>query len=94
LRLSASERNASTRERRRSPPKSHGAGVAAVGFRVGACGAALGPRPPREIAADISFPMIEIHAKLNPERVRQGAAGPLVAAETTQKYGETRFRLE
>ena len=26
---------------------------------------------------------------LNRERVRQGAAGPLVAAETTQKFGET-----
>ncbi len=88
MRLLPSERTASTRERRRSPPKSRGAGVAAVGFRVGACDAALGPRPPREIAADIFFPTIGVRAKLNRERVRQGAAGPLVAAETTQKIGE------
>jgi hypothetical protein len=30
---------------------------------------------------------------LNRERVRQRIAGPLVAAETAQKKGETRFRV-
>jgi hypothetical protein len=39
----------------RSLPKLRGAGVAAVGIRVGACDAALAPRPIREIAATIAF---------------------------------------
>ncbi len=37
------------------PSKPHGAGVAAVGLRVGACDAALAPRPLRKIAADNFF---------------------------------------
>jgi len=44
------------RERRRSLPKLHGRrrrGVAAVGFRVGACDAALDRDPSRKIAATI-----------------------------------------
>jgi hypothetical protein len=72
----------------------HGAGSAAVGFRVGACDAARAPTPLREIAADIFFPIIGIRAKLNRKRVRQGIAEPLVAAETTQKLEKTRFRLD
>jgi hypothetical protein len=72
----------------------HGAGVAAVGFRVGACDAALAPRPLREIAADNFFPIIGIRAMLNRERVRQHIAGSLVAAETTEKLEKTRFRLD
>jgi hypothetical protein len=62
--------------------------VAAVGFRAGACDAALAPRPLRKIVADKFFPIIGIRAMLNRERVRQGIVGPLVAAETTQKFGE------
>ncbi|MGD0185269.1 MAG: hypothetical protein ABSC25_08460 [Roseiarcus sp.] len=49
----------------------HGAGVAAVGFRVGACDAALAPRPLPEIAADNFFPIIRIRAMLNRERLRR-----------------------
>jgi len=48
-----------------------GAGVAAVGFRVGACDAALAPRPLPEIAADNFFPIIRIRAMLNRERLRR-----------------------
>jgi hypothetical protein len=72
----------------------HGAGSAAVGFRVGACDAALALRPLREIAADNFFPIIGIRAMVNRERVRRRIAGPLVAAETTQKLEKTRFRLD
>jgi hypothetical protein len=72
--------------RRRSLPKLHGAGVAAVGFRFGACDAALAPRPLRKIVADNFFPIIGIRAMLNRGRVRRRIAGPLVAAETTQNW--------
>jgi hypothetical protein len=72
----------------------HGAGVAAVGFRVGASDAALAPRPLPEIAADNFFPIIRIRAMLNRERLRQRIAKPLVAAETTKKKEKTRFRLD
>jgi hypothetical protein len=51
-RLSRSGRPA---PRRRSLPKLHGAGSAAVGFRDGACAAALAPTPLQKIAATISF---------------------------------------
>jgi hypothetical protein len=71
-----------------------GAGVAAVGFRVGACDAALVPGPLREIAADNFFPVIGIRVTLNCGRVRRRIAGPLVAAEATQKLEKTRFRLD
>jgi hypothetical protein len=37
------------------PQKPHGAGVAAVGFRVGACAAARALRPLPKIVATISF---------------------------------------
>jgi hypothetical protein len=72
----------------------HGAGVAAVGFRAGACDAVLSPRPVAEIAADIFFPIIGIRAMLNRERARQGAAGPPIAAEAAQKLEKTRFRVD
>jgi hypothetical protein len=72
----------------------HGAGVAAVGFRVGACDAAFAPRPLPENAADNFFPVIRIRAMLNRERVRQGVAGPPIAVETTQKSEKSRFRLD
>jgi hypothetical protein len=83
-----SEKRGLHEERRRPPPKLHGAGTAAVSFRVGACDAALARRPLAEIAADNFFPIIGIRAMVNRERVRQSAAGPLIAAETTQKFGE------
>jgi hypothetical protein len=71
-----------------------GAAVAAVGFRVGACDAALVPGPLRKIAADNVFPVIGIRAMLNRGRVRRRIAGSLVAAETTQELEKTRFRLD
>jgi hypothetical protein len=60
------------------PSKQHGAGVAAVGFRVGACDAAFAPRPLRKIVADNFFPMIGIRAMVNRQRARQAIAGPPV----------------
>ena len=47
--------------RRRSLPKLRRAAVAAVGFRVGACAAALASRPLRKIAADNFFPIIALN---------------------------------
>jgi hypothetical protein len=50
------------------------------------------PRSPRarfrKIVADNFFPKTGIRAMVNRERVRRRIAGPLVAAETTQKIGE------
>jgi hypothetical protein len=57
------------------------------------------PRGPPEnrrdnFCRDIFFPIIGIRAMVNRERVRRRIAGPLVAAETTQKMEKTRFRLD
>ncbi len=68
--------------------------AAPVGFRVGARDAALAARSFLEIAADNFFSIIGVRAMLNRERVRRPIAGPLVAAETTQKLEKTRFRLD
>jgi len=71
-----------------------GAGVAAVGFRVGGCAAALAPRPLPENCRDNFFPINGIRAIVNGAGIRQRIAGPLVAAEATQKLKKTRFRLD
>jgi hypothetical protein len=70
-----------------------GAGVAAVGFRVGACDATLAPRPltghrRRQILSD------NRNSRYGESRARSAACvRPFVAAETTQKLEKTRFRL-
>ena len=72
-----------------------GAGSAAVGFRIGACGAALALRPLREIAVDNFFPKIEIRAMVNRQRVRQPIAGRLVPRPRPRRVLEkTRFRVD